>query len=78
MRSFDRRDGWVGEIVGKQQAQVCVLEDPVVPVGLSQYNQEGKRISQNRNQESVMLSVDVFQKGSDFFFQFQYILQRLL
>lgn len=45
MRSFDRRDGWVGEIVGKQRAQVCVLEDPVVPVGLSQYSQGGKRIS---------------------------------
>lgn len=45
MRSFDRRDGWVGEIVGKQQAQVCVLEDPVVPVGLSQYSQGGKMIS---------------------------------
>lgn len=67
MRSFDRRNGWVGEIVGKQRAQVCVLEDPVVPVGLSQYSQGEKRISYNRNWESVMLSVDVFRKGSDFF-----------
>lgn len=45
MRSFDRWDGWVGEIVGKQQARVCVLEDPVVPVGLFQYSQGGKMIS---------------------------------
>lgn len=57
MNVLDRWVGWAGGVVGKQQSQLCILEDPIVPVVLSQYNQEGREISFIRNEDYVILSI---------------------